>query len=349
VTQQPDPHSHYYVQLNRRFKFLEDWRRVRRELAQGSNLRLAHSPVRNAAVGVLVGDAAAVPTKMIDARVMEIAPGARTSTHRHTHDAVIFVLQGRGATTIDDVRHEWEPWDALHTPAWSWHGHEAFADGARLLAVTDAPLIAALNLSRVEDVGDAQPRFEATPSGLGSATADASIYEAALTASDRVEASRQEATRITRWRDVTLRASPRGTRTALLVDRSLGFHSSGLSMALFQIAPGMAQAKHRHSGEAILYIVDGRGYSVIEDDRFDWETGDAVIVHRYAWHQHFNADPERPATVIRLHMWESVIEMMQAAMDPVPLYEDDPAMATKKAVWDQVTPDVAGRTAGPAE
>ena len=49
-------------------------------------------------------------------------------------------------------------------------------------------------------------------------------------------------------------------------------------------------------------------------------------MHQYVWHQHFNGSPDRPATVIRMHMWESVIEMMQAAMDPVPLYEDEPGL-----------------------
>ena len=39
-----------------------------------------------------------------------------------------------------------------------------------------------------------------------------------------------------------------------------------------------------------------------------------------------DASAERPAAVIRMHMWESVIEMMQAAMDPVPLYEDEPGL-----------------------
>jgi len=106
-------------------------------------------------------------------------------------------------------------------------------------------------------------------------------------------------------------------------------------MAMFQIPPGKAQARHRHPGEAILYIVQGRGYSVIDERRYEWEAGDAVLVHHYCWHQHFNADSERPAIVIRMHMWESIIQIMQAAMDPVPLYEDDPSMHADEGVWDQ--------------
>jgi gentisate 1,2-dioxygenase len=60
-----------------------------------------------------------------------------------------------------------------------------------------------------------------------------------------------------------------------------------------------------------------------------WTSGDAPIVNRYVWHQHFNDSNERPATVIRMHMWESVIQMMQACMDPVPLYEDEPALEAR--------------------
>jgi gentisate 1,2-dioxygenase len=329
----PDPRNHYYLQLERRFRSLQEWRARRRELARGGDLVLRHSPLRNARIGVLVGDEAGVPTRMIDARVMELEPGRRTSTHRHTHDSVLFVLEGHGRTVIDGVWLDWEPWDALHTPAWSWHAHEA-AERARVLAVTDAPLLRALHLERVEDVGQGERGFELV---LGDAPReDGTGYEAELRASLLAEEERLRARRITRWRDVTLRLSPKGTRTALLVDRSLGFDTSGLSLALFEIPPGRAQSKHRHPGEAILYVVRGRGYSVIGDRRYDWSEGDAILVHQYVWHQHFNVDTECPATVIRLHMWESMIEIMQAAMDPIPLYEDDPAL-TADGVWNQVT------------
>src|SRR5438445_110728 len=208
-----DPRSHYFVQRRRRFGFLEDWRRRRRAIARGDDVRLERSPARRAAFGFLAGGDSKVPMRVIDARILEVAPGETTSTHRHT----------------------------------------AFAD-------------------------------------------------------------------------VTLRASPKGSRSALLVDRTLGYRTTGISLAMFEIRPGGAQSKHRHPGEALLYIVDGEGYSVIDDVKHEWRTGDAAIVHQYVWHQHFNASAERPATVIRMHMWESVIEMMQAAMDPVPLYEDEPGL-----------------------
>ncbi len=340
MTRAPDIESHYYLQRNRRFKFLEEWRQNRRELAKASGLRLQESPVRQARLGMLVGESSGVPTRMIDARVLEIGAGRTTSSHRHLHDAILFAVEGQGATTIDGVRYDWTARDALHTPAWSWHRHhnQDPARPARLLAVTDAPLLAALGLERIEDIGSAEPPMEAAAPGSSGAGAGG-FYEQELARARQAEGERQAARKITRYRDLTFRVSPRGTRTSLLIDRALGFRTSGLSMAMFEIPAGKAQANHRHPGEAILYIVQGRGYSVIDGQRYEWETGDAVLVHHYCWHQHFNADPERPAVVIRMHMWESMIEIMQAAMDPVPLYEDDPAVDTRHRVWDQATPE----------
>lgn len=343
----PDPKSHYFVQLNRRFSRLEAWREARRELARGSEVVVKRSPTRGLGVGMLVGEGSQVPMRMIDARILELAPGERSSTHRHLHDAILLVLDGHGETVIDGNPYEWDRWDALHTPSWSWHSHRNLDSErpARLLAVTDAPLLSALRLNRAEDVGMAERGFERSPSGLSREALEssrASAYEAELAAAEAGESEREDAVRHTRFANLTLRQSPRGTRTALLVDSSLGFRTSGLSMAMFQIPPGRAQAKHRHPGEAILYIVEGRGYSVIEDQRYEWGTGDAVVVHQYAWHQHFNSDPEAPAVVVRLHMWESIIDIMQAAMDPIPLYEDDPDMDREGGVWAQTTPEAAG-------
>lgn len=67
-----------------------------------------------------------------------------------------------------------------------------------------------------------------------------------------------------------------------------------------EIAPGGHSAKHRHSNEAVIYILSGRGYSIIQregeaEQRIQWEEGDLLSPPAYAWHQHFNLDPERPA------------------------------------------------------
>ncbi len=65
--------------------------------------------------------------------------------------------------------------------------------------------------------------------------------------------------------------------------------SRAVSVSIGGILPGGRTRKHRHTYETIAFILKGKGYSVVEGQRVDWEEGDAVLVPRWTWHQHFNA------------------------------------------------------------
>ena len=81
------------------------------------------------------------------------------------------------------------------------------------------------------------------------------------------------------------------------------------------IPPGSRSGKHRHLAEECLYVLEGRGYDLHQDcdvditdvytwkaqaevKRYEWEAGDVIYVPPCTIHQHFNADPERPARLI---------------------------------------------------
>jgi quercetin dioxygenase-like cupin family protein len=56
--------------------------------------------------------------------------------------------------------------------------------------------------------------------------------------------------------------------------------------------------KHRHQGGLVIYVIEGRGYSVVDGERCDWEKGDLVLLpmrEKGVEHQHFNSDPEKPS------------------------------------------------------
>ena len=59
------------------------------------------------------------------------------------------------------------------------------------------------------------------------------------------------------------------------------------------IDPDSNDRKHRHYYETILFVLEGRGYSLVEGDRVEWEAGDALHIPPWAWHQHFNTDPDK--------------------------------------------------------
>jgi quercetin dioxygenase-like cupin family protein len=73
-----------------------------------------------------------------------------------------------------------------------------------------------------------------------------------------------------------------------------------LHIHLEEYAPGGRTQKHGHVNEAAFYILDGRGYEIHDGIRYDWSAGDVAIVHMNCVHQHFNADPVKPARALVL-------------------------------------------------
>jgi hypothetical protein len=64
--------------------------------------------------------------------------------------------------------------------------------------------------------------------------------------------------------------------------------------------------KHKHQGGLVIYVIDGKGYSVVDGERIDWEKGDLLLLPMRPGgveHQHFNEDPQKPAT------WMAFIHM----------------------------------------
>jgi len=94
-----------------------------------------------------------------------------------------------------------------------------------------------------------------------------------------------------------------------------------LHIHLEEYAPGGRSQKHGHVNEAAFYILDGRGYEIHDGVRYDWQAGDVAIVHNHCVHQHFNADPERPARALVLKtkpMYMFLNMLFQKLVEPRP-------------------------------
>jgi quercetin dioxygenase-like cupin family protein len=99
-------------------------------------------------------------------------------------------------------------------------------------------------------------------------------------------------------------AVPEDLRTIELVQRpwrnnkGLWFELAGnrvLSAHLAELQPGGNSVRHRHTTEAYIYIVTGRGFSIVNydgepEERIDWSEGSLFSPPVWAWHQHFNTD-----------------------------------------------------------
>jgi gentisate 1,2-dioxygenase len=63
-----------------------------------------------------------------------------------------------------------------------------------------------------------------------------------------------------------------------------------------EIPPGSRSGKQKHQGGLVHYILDGKGYTIINGVKHDWEAGDVVVLPIFPdglEYQHFNADPEK--------------------------------------------------------
>jgi gentisate 1,2-dioxygenase len=123
----------------------------------------------------------------------------------------------------------------------------------------------------------------------------ASLVSARRARARAAEAQRKAARFVTHREEVRLEASEhQGDYVAPLVERHLGFENRIMSMLLQCLPPGAHNEMHRHS-EAIIYVLKGKGFSLIDDVKVEWETGSALHVPAGAWHQHWNSDDENPA------------------------------------------------------
>ncbi len=55
---------------------------------------------------------------------------------------------------------------------------------------------------------------------------------------------------------------------------------------------------HGHQNEAAFYILEGAGYEIHDDLRYDWKAGDLAFVHTDSVHRHFNPYPEKAVALV---------------------------------------------------
>lgn len=313
----PSP-SHYDVQKQRRAEFITEWRRHRQTIvtaADGIPVEPS-APTPGQRSMAYLGEAAGRPTRLLDATRHDFAAGTATGVSAQSWDAVCFVVAGSGTLVVDSGRHDFRTWDAFHLPAFRLHQCE-FTQPTQILAFSSFPAVKLFGAARLwSGWRDENPVSDAPP---------ASFVPKPLARSVQAEVREAMHARLhTDYDQQQLRLNPKGTRSKFLVDPSLGYRTSGLTMVMTQYAPGRGQAMHAHPGEAYLYVVEGEGETYVGDEPeggewHRWTAGDFVVVDHFVWHQHRNLSADSPARLLRVHMMETMLATMQALVDPIEL------------------------------
>lgn len=229
------------------------------------------------------------------AYVAEVPPGASLKPQRHLYEEIIFILQGRGATTVwqtegDAPRSfEWQAGSLFAIPlnaGYQLHNGQA-NEPARFVAVTTAPLLMNYfhndgfifqNPFQFTDRFDAREDFFSNEGRL--------IDERQLERNFLPDVRDLE---LITWKE---RGGGGKSMSFELSGNTFGSHVSD-----FQ--PGNYKKAHRHGGGAHILILKGEGYSLMWPDggekiRVDWKPGAFFSPPDIWWHQHFNVS-DRPA------------------------------------------------------
>ncbi len=242
----------------------------------------------------------------------------KTLGHRHTVEAVIYVEGGKGFSVIDGIDYPWKPGDFICVPMFAWHRHVVESDYMTYVAATTGPLSMYLGLAVYEDErypehwifaqkGEEQlrtliPGKSGAPEGSTKVALGGTDPNKAKNKTDRLYvvaqgfASQEEVDRragkvLVRDEDLVFESTRMGN-VAIVVDPSAGFHVRTLGTLVAEIPSGKRSGAHRHAYEETNYVISGSGYSIIEDQRFDWKKSDSLCIPPFAWHQHFNTGVE---------------------------------------------------------
>ncbi len=234
---------------------------------------------------------------ILDAYILEIDGGGTVKPERHMYEEIIYVVSGRGATTIwneDGPKRtfEWHEGSIFAIPLNAWH---QFFNGqaeskARFYVVSSAPLL--MNLFHDNDF----------------------IFNNNYVFTKRFDGQQDffsregQALQLRMW-DTNfvddLRTFPLlelKSRGGGGLSRNFELANSTLTCHVSQFPVGTYKKAHRHGPGANVIIIAGQGYSMLWEEgrekervKIDWNVGSVLVPPDMWFHQHFNtgAEPAR--------------------------------------------------------
>lgn len=226
----------------------------------------------------------------------EIPVGWHTGLHRHGEEA-IHVVDGTGFLLLEGHRFDVRPGSTIHIPYRAQH--QLVNTGEVPVTYVSAlafPLECFVKLGRMEQLDDCGPNGDAL-------LAIAPQAEDALPDGRRVVIHLDEAPTEPWDEDETSKLDAyqkQHYRTRYLFPKRNGERPFSVVMThVFEEPPGYHGGSHKHL-EAVLYVLDGDGYSDVGEKPERWSAGDALHVPPAMYeHAHYNQG-DRTSRMLRI-------------------------------------------------
>ena len=227
--------------------------------------------------------------------VIDIPPGGKTEPQKHLFEEVVYVLSGRGSTTVetdDGKKHnfEWGPKSLFALPlnARYQHFNGSGQESARMASTNNLPGV--LNTFHNQEFVFNNPfrfterqgsaRFFSGEGDFIPIRPGRNIWETNFVPD-------LSAFELKKW---NARGAGGSNMMFSLADGTMHAHVSEMPV-------GTYKKGHRHGADFHIYCVHGTGYSLLwyggEDDfeRVDWRHGVVYAPPDMMFHQHFNTNP----------------------------------------------------------
>ena len=238
-----------------------------------------------------------------DAYICELTGSEKSSPERHFYEELVYVLEGRGATTIwqeggAKQTFEWQAGSLFVIPfnAWFQHFNGSGNQVARYIAFTSAPLM--MNL-----INDPEFIFNCPYVFRNRFDGEADYFKGAGSYYGK---QIWDVNFIANIHDLSLKESEergRGNRTTII---EIG--CSALIAHMSQFSVGRYKKAHRHAAGAQIIILEGEGYSLLWPEgsaakRCEWKPNSVISPPDQWFHQHFNTS-ERETRYLAIR-WNS--------------------------------------------
>jgi mannose-6-phosphate isomerase-like protein (cupin superfamily) len=242
---------------------------------------------QDAKVKLMISSDLGFPTMGSNVLKAEIPVGWHTGMHRHGEESM-HILEGSGFSIINNQRFDWHQSSTLHIPYWAEHQH--FNTGTEAVVYLSAmtfDLERFVRLARLEQISTCGPNDPQMLAELPAATSQ--YYSNGARAVIHIE---DAPTRSDRPEDNVAAVKNQHDFIQYLVMPVNGFRATSVAITHQWVEPPYHHSgRHKHL-EAIVYAVEGTGYTEMEGKRVLWEAGDVLYVPPAMWeHQHMNDNP----------------------------------------------------------
>lgn len=269
--------------------------------------------------------------------------------HRHQGGTFIYAMGGKGYSTVNGKRHDWEAGDLAILPMvpggvahqhfnvdpavpalWMRVGYylhkdlivanwieqlEVGAAWAEKKGIRDLKVAPLVNRARTTQIDD-------SPKGN-------TLFDELLKIRNEQRERMKSARVIVKGNSLPLEVNPMGLFRWYVHPAMKDVACLAQLMYVQEIPPGSRSGKQLHQGGRFHYVLEGSGCTVIDGTRYDWGKDDIILLPLKSHgviHQHYNSDPQKPAKLLVsdpnwVHVWGVDLGSGLEMIEPAPEYK----------------------------